>query len=228
MAQPRSRQTLAQDLFRCRSPFARHSGVDRPRDREPLLPPRRKGCARRFRVGERPADGNRPAETALRADSASRRSGIFQTLHALALRRAVVRAAELPRFRAMERALRHTHRPGNRLLHARNGQPPGRRQRACKSVVPLHRAEPDDRNRSTDARQLGSGPRDRQFQLRIEIHRRPDRPGDLGAAHRGTRLFRGRTGRRRAGTHRSCAEGHRRQGRRTGAMEPFDHPALPR
>ena len=32
---------------------------------------------------------------------------------------------------------------------------------------------------------------------------------------RGTRLFRGRTGRRRAGTHRSCAEGHRRQGRRT-------------
>lgn len=66
------------------------------------------------------------------------------------------------------------------------GQPPGRRQRAGKRVVPQHRAEPDDRNRSTDARQLGSGPRDRQFQLRIEIHRRPDRPGDLGAAHRGT------------------------------------------
>ena len=95
LAQPDSRQTFSGDLLRCRGPFARHPGVDRPCDRQPFLSLCRKGCARRFRRRREPGTGDRTDETELCADSASRRSGVFPALLPFALRRTVVLPAEL-------------------------------------------------------------------------------------------------------------------------------------
>ncbi|MFR8224859.1 MAG: hypothetical protein ACLU9X_10370 [Alistipes shahii] len=69
-----------------------------------------------------------------------------------------------------------------------------------------------------------------EFQLRIEIHRRPTGRRLVVARLRDAAVISWSADRRRAGTHRSCAEGHRRQGRRAWKQwgRSTSSPALPR